>query len=341
MEINLISDTVTKPSPAMLQAMMNAQVGDDVFGEDPTVNALEEKVAKLFGMDRSVFCPSGTMTNQIAIKTHTQPLDEMVCHEYSHVYKYELGGYAFNSGIGLTLLPGKDGKITAPQIESVIKPPFEWEPVTKLVVLENTANKAGGTYYTLDEIAPITQLCMEKNLRLHLDGARIFNALAETGESPAEVGKHFDSVSVCLSKGLGAPVGSLLIGSDDFITQARRFRKVLGGGMRQAGYLAAAGIFALDNNVKRLKEDHANARKIGDTLKDLPFINNIRPIQTNIIIFGVREPYTVDTFLQRLNEKGIKAAPMGPDSLRFVLHLDITDEMVERTCEILHSLERH
>ena len=338
MEINLISDTVTKPSPSMLQAMISAEVGDDVFSEDPTVNALEEKAAKLFGMERAVFCPSGTMTNQIAIKVHTQALDEMVCHEYSHVYKYELGGYGFNSGIGLTLLPGKDGKITADQIEAIIKPPYEWEAITKLVVLENTANKAGGSYYTLEEIAPITKLCKDKNLRLHLDGARIFNALAETGETPQQVGKHFDSISICLSKGLGAPVGSLLIGSNDFIAQARRFRKVLGGGMRQAGFLAAAGIYALDHNVERLKEDHANARKIGVVLSTLDCVGDIRPIRTNIIIFDVKVPQTVDGFLKKLAEKGIKAVGMGGDSVRFVLHLDITQEMVEKTCEILKEI---
>ena len=339
MTINLSSDTVTKPTPAMLQAMMQAEVGDDVFQADPTVNALEAKGANLFGKEAALFCPSGTMTNQIAIKVHTQPLDEVICHEYSHIYQYETGGPAFNSGVSLSLLPGKEGKITAQQIEAAIKPVYDWLPITKLVSLENTANKAGGSYYTLDEIKPITQLCQERNLKLHLDGARLYNALAETGESTQEVGSHFDSISLCLSKGLGAPVGSLLIGEADFIKQARRFRKVMGGGMRQAGYLAAAGIYALDHHVDRLKEDHLHAKMIGEVLETLLYVENIRPIRTNLLFFDVKPPYTAASFLERLTQFGIHSVPMGPQTVRFVTHLDVTREMVDKVMEALDELK--
>ncbi|MFQ5447982.1 MAG: threonine aldolase family protein, partial [Saprospiraceae bacterium] len=265
--INLISDTVTKPTPAMLQAMMAAEVGDDVFGEDPTVNALQDKVAAMFGKKAALFCPSGTMTNQIAIKCHSQPLDEVICDHYSHVYQYETGGYAFNSGAAINLIAGTNGKITAAQVEAAIKPVHDWLPLSRLVVLENTANKGGGSIYTIAEMRTISELCRERGLRLHLDGARIFNALVETGERPADVGALFDSVSICLSKGLGAPVGSLLTGDEDFIKTARRFRKVMGGGMRQAGYLAAAGIYALGHHVQRLKDDNDHARILGETLE--------------------------------------------------------------------------
>ena len=339
MKINLSSDTVTKPTPAMLEAMMQAEVGDDVFQADPTVNALEAKGAALFGKEAALFCPSGTMTNQIAIKVHTQPLDEVICHEYSHIYQYETGGYAFNSGVSINLLSGKEGKITASQIEAAIKPVYDWLPISKLVSLENTANKAGGSYYTLKEIQPITKLCKERELKLHLDGARLYNALAETGESTQAVGKHFDSISLCLSKGLGAPVGSLLIGDTEFIRQARRFRKVMGGGMRQAGFLAAAGIYALDHHVERLKEDHFHAKMIGETLEILPYVENIRPIRTNLLFFDVKPPYTAASFLEKLAPYGIQSVPMGPQTVRFVTHLDVSREMVERVIEVLRKIE--
>ena len=336
--INLVSDTVTRPTPGMLQAMMRAEVGDDVFGEDPTVNALEAKAAALFNKEAAVFCPSGTMTNQIAIKVHTQPLDEVICDEYSHVYQYEAGGYAFNSGVAINLLKGTHGKIDAGQIEAAIKPEFDWLPRTRLVVLENTCNKGGGSYYTLDEVRPISKLCWHYGLALHLDGARIFNALVETGEAPQAVGEQFDSISICLSKGLGAPVGSLLIGTGDFIRQARRFRKVMGGGMRQAGYLAAAGIYALDHQVERLKEDNERARKIGAVLAEMPYVSEVRPVKTNILIFDVKPPHTAGSFLEMLAEKGVKASPFGPQTVRFVTHLDFSEEMMERVIEVLRGL---
>lgn len=337
--INLISDTVTKPTPGMLEAMLSAAVGDDVFGEDPTVNALEAKGAALFGKPAALYCPSGTMTNQIAIKVHTQPLDEVICDEYSHVYQYETGGYAFNSGVSMNLLQGTNGKITVDQVEAAIKPVYDWLPISKLVVLENTCNKGGGSYYTLDEIAPITQLCADRGLRLHLDGARVFNALVETGESTQAVGALFDSISICLSKGLGAPVGSLLIGEEEFIRQARRFRKVMGGGMRQAGYLAAAGIYALDHQVDRLKEDNARAKEIGKVLQGLSYVAAVRPVKSNIVIFDVKAPWTAASFLKQLAAKGINASPFGPQTVRFVTHLDVTREMIDQSIEVLKALD--
>jgi threonine aldolase len=336
--INLISDTVTKPTDAMRKAMMGAAVGDDVFGQDPTVNELEAKMANMFGKEAAVYCPSGTMTNQIAIKVHTQPLDEVICDHYSHVYQYETGGYAYNSGVGINLIEGTNGKITAAQIEAAIKPVFDWLPISKLVVLENTCNKGGGSYYTLEEIEPIQQLCQDKGLKLHLDGARLFNALVETGESTQEVGRLFDSISICLSKGLGAPVGSVLIGNADFIRQARRVRKVMGGGMRQAGILAAACIYALDHHVDRLKEDNDKAKELGALLETMPYVESVRPVKSNIVIFDVKSPETAATFLDKLAKQGIQASPFGPQTVRFVTHLDYTQEMHQKVLEKLKKV---
>ena len=336
--INLLSDTATKPTPAMLEAMIGAEVGDDVFGEDPTVNALEDKAAALFGKEAALFCPSGTMTNQIAVKVHTQPLDEVICDHFSHVYQYEVGGYAFHSGVAVNLLAGTHGKITAAQIEAAIKPPFDWLPRTRLVVLENTCNKGGGSIYTLAELRPIRQLCLQQGLRLHLDGARLFNALVETGESTIETGREFDSISICLSKGLGAPVGSLLIGDATFIRQARRVRKVMGGGMRQAGILAAAGIYALDHHVERLREDNERARIIGRLLEALPYVADVRPVQSNILIFDLQPPLTAAAYVEKLEKRGIKATAFGPQTVRFVTHLDFTEEMLEQVLETLPEL---
>jgi len=336
--INLISDTVTKPTPTMLQRMMAAPVGDDVFGQDPSVNALEEKTAAMFGKEAAVFCPSGTMTNQIGIKVHTQPLDEIICDELSHVYQYEAGGYAFNSGVSICLIEGENGKIRAEQIEAVIKPEFDWLPKSRLVVLENTCNKGGGSYYTLDEIRPISRLCRERGLGIHLDGARLFNALVETGEPTEDVGKEFDSISLCLSKGLGAPVGSVLIGSRDFIKEARRFRKVMGGGMRQAGYLAAAATYALDHHVERLREDNERARRLGATLKQLPYVAAVRPVQSNIVIFDLVEGHTAEGFLGKLSAHGVRASVFGPRTVRFVTHLDVTEAMIKETVVVLEKL---
>lgn len=338
MLINLLSDTVTKPTPDMQKAMWQAEVGDDVFKEDPTINALEAKCAALFGHEAALFCPSGTMTNQIALKVHTRPLDEVICDEMSHIYQYEVGGYAFHSGIAVNLLKGENGILNAEMVEAAIKPRYDWLPKSSLVVIENTCNKGGGGIYPMENIRSIRRVCQDRQLALHLDGARIFNALAETGDTPAAIGAEVDSISVCLSKGLGAPVGSVLIGNQSFIAEARRVRKVMGGGMRQAGYLAAAGIYALDHHVERLREDHAHARQLATTLSELPWVEKIRPVQTNIVIFDLKAPMTPAILLAYLAENGVVATAFGPQTIRFVTHLDVTAEMVQRAAEVLRRL---
>lgn len=337
--INLTSDTLTKPTEGMLRAMMAAEVGDDVFGEDPTINRLEAIAAERFGKEAAVFCPSGTMTNQIALKIHTRPLDEVVCDVNSHIYQYEVGGYAFHSGIAIQLLEGSFGKITPAQVEAAIRPDQTWLPRTRLVVLENTCNRGGGSYYHLDEANAIGTLCRSKGLAFHLDGARLFNALAETRESTEDWGAAFDTLSICLSKGLGAPVGSLLLGSREHIHEARRVRKAMGGGMRQAGYLAAAGIYALEHHVARLRDDHAHAQWIGEALGTSPFVTNLRPVMSNIILFDLTEPLTATDFLGALAARGIRASGFGPKTIRFVTHLDISDSMAKEVCRVIRELK--
>ncbi|HNE30560.1 MAG TPA: GntG family PLP-dependent aldolase [Saprospiraceae bacterium] len=335
--INLISDTVTKPTAGMLKAMFAAEVGDDVFRDDPSVNALEEKCAALFGHQAALFCPSGTMANQIALKVHTRPLDEVVCDEMSHIYQYEVGGYAFHSGISVNLLRTTNGILLPELVDWSVKPLFDWLPRTRLVVLENTCNKGGGSIYPIETIKAIREVCQRRKLALHIDGARIFNALVETGNQPAEIGALTDSISVCLSKGLGAPVGSVLIGSSEFIAEARRVRKAMGGGMRQAGYLAAAGIYALDHQVERLKEDHDNARRIATALLDLPYVTNVRPVESNILIFDLKAPHTPSVFLEYLVHNGVVASAFGPQTIRFVTHLDVTALMIDQTIAVLRK----
>ncbi|MGZ3765821.1 MAG: threonine aldolase family protein [Mucilaginibacter sp.] len=335
MTVDLRSDTVTKPTPGMLEAMWSAKVGDDVFGEDETVNALEEKAAAMFGMEAGIFCPSGTMTNQVAIKCFTQPLDELIADQTSHVYRYEGGGIAFNSGVSTRLLNGDRGRITAALIAPEINPENVHYPRTSLVVLENTVNKGGGSCYTLDDIKPIAELCRNKKLKLHLDGARIFNALAHTRDKSADYGKYFDGISVCLSKGLGAPVGSVLLADKETIKYARRVRKVLGGGMRQAGFLAAAGIYALDHHVERLKIDHAHAQILADELGKCNWVSNVLPADTNIVLFDTIAP--AEEVLKKLREKGIKANSTDTHRIRFVTHLDIHPEQVEWVVKVLSS----
>ncbi len=328
MIIDLRSDTLTKPTAGMREAMFSAPVGDDVFGEDPTVNALEEKLAKLFGMEAGLFCPSGTMTNQIAIRLHTRIQTEVICHKYSHIYLYEGGGIMANSLASVKLLDGDLGKITAEQIGASINPDDVHAPETTMVSLENTMNKGGGSIYTLNEIKPIHALCREKGLKLHLDGARLFNALVETGESPTDWGAHFDTISICLSKGLGCPVGSVLLGSKASIKRARKVRKVFGGGMRQAGFLAAAGIYALDNQVNRLKEDHARARKLGEMLLGSNFVSEVLPVATNIVIARLAG-ISPEDFMAKLAAQDIKSVKFGPDLVRFVTHYDFGDGALE------------
>ncbi|MGQ0827365.1 MAG: threonine aldolase family protein [Bacteroidota bacterium] len=339
MVIDLRSDTVTKPTKAMLDAMFKAEVGDDVFGEEPTINALEAKAAKLFGKEAAVFCPSGTMTNQIAIKVHTRPGDEVLCDVTAHIYNYEGGGISSNSGVQAKLIQGDRGRISAQQITESINPVYDWLSQTSLVCIENTGNKAGGSYYSLKQMQELSEVCKKHKLKFHLDGARIFNAIVEANYTTAEIGKLFDSISICLSKGLGAPVGSLLLGDKQFISKARRVRKVFGGGMRQAGYLAAAGIYALDNHVDRLREDHKRAKQLEGIIRNLNYVDNVLQVDTNIVIFNLKENNKPEAFLQKLASNNIKAVGFGKQAIRFVTHLDFTDEMLEKTKKVLKTIE--
>ena len=339
MEINLISDTVTTPTKGMLAAMMSAKVGDDVFKEDATVNALEEKTAALFGMEAALFFPSGTMANQTAIKVHTQPGEQLISDHYAHIFNYEGGGVSFNSGVSCKLIAGHRGMITAKQVKATINPPdFYHSPLTTLVCLENTTNKGGGAIWDINEMKAIKEVCTSNGLKFHLDGARIWNALAVTGEDPKLYGNLFDSISVCLSKGLGCPVGSVLLGSKDFIAKALRVRKVFGGGMRQAGFLAAAGIYALDHHRERLKEDHKKAKEIEAILSKKDFISSVSPVDTNIIIFELKESVLdAQAFMDKMNENNIRLISMGSGKLRLVTHLNYTDEMHSRLLSILNG----
>ena len=335
---DLRSDTFTKPSPAMLEAMFKAPVGDDVFGEDPSVNQLEAMAAEMFGMEASIFCPSGTMTNQIAIKCHTRPGDEVICDKLSHVYIYEGGGIAFNSGSQVKALDGDRGRITAEQVAASINPDDPHKARTSLVSLENTANRGGGSCYYFTDFQLIKEICLKNNLGLHLDGARLWNALVARNETPQQYGEVFDSISICLSKGLGAPVGSLLLGKKEMIRQARRVRKVFGGGMRQAGYLAAAGIYALQNNIQRIQEDHLHARQIGDALAGKVYIGKIMPVETNILIFEVTGAYNAKEFCNKLHQHKILCLPISATQVRMVTHLDITKEMIKNLIRVIGAL---
>jgi len=303
MIIDLRSDTVTKPTQRMLDAMMSAQVGDDVYKEDPTVNALEERMANMFGKPKALFFPTGSMTNQTAIKLHTNPGDQLICDKYAHVYNYEGGGASFNSGVSCKLIGGHQGMFTADQVlESINPPDFYHSPLTSLVAVENTTNKGGGACWDFDEILKIRQVCNDNNLGYHLDGARIWNALVAKNETAKQYGVVFDTISVCLSKGLGCPIGSVLIGDEDIMEHAIRIRKILGGGMRQVGYLAAAGIYALDNHIERLEEDHKKAKEIGAILSELPMVKIVEPIETNIVIFELNSDANETSFVQNLTD---------------------------------------
>jgi threonine aldolase len=336
--IDFRSDTVTKPSPAMLETMMKAKVGDDVFGEDPSINQLETMAADMFGMEAGLFCPSGTMTNQIAIKVHTQPGDEVICDKMSHVYQYEGGGIAFNSSCSVRLIEGNKGRVTAEQVLASINPDDIHKPVSTLVSLENTANRGGGACYNFGEIKKIKSVCADNNLKFHLDGARLFNALVAKNETAKQYGEVFDTISICLSKGLGIPVGSVLLGPTVFIKKARRIRKVFGGGMRQAGFLAAAGIYALENNINRLAEDHLHAKQIADALQQKDFIGEILPVETNIVIFEVKGRLSANQFVEKMKEQNMLMFAISPTQVRMVLHLDITEQMVQQTLEAINHL---
>jgi threonine aldolase len=331
MKIDLISDTVTRPTSGMLDAMMNAKVGDDVFKNDPTVTKLQEKAADLFGMEDALFFPSGTMANQTAIKLHTQPGDKLFCDKWAHVYNYEGGGAAFNSGVSCKLIDGDRGMFTAEQLKVVTAGRADIHvPYSRLVCIENTTNKGGGACWDFEELKKIKEVCLDQNLDYHLDGARLFNALVEKKETPKQYGGLFDTISICLSKGLGAPVGSILLGSKVHIAKALRIRKLFGGAMRQVGFLAAAGIYAFDNHIERLADDHKKAKAIELVLNSLPYVKKVEPVETNIIIFYVKDHLNADDFIASMTKKNILLTPMGDGKIRIVTHLDFSEEMLEK-----------
>lgn len=339
MEINLVSDTVTKPTQEMLRYMFQAQVGDDVYKQDPTVNALESMVASIFGMEAAMFFPSGTMANQTAIKLLTQPGEQLIADKWAHVFNYEGGGVSFNSGVSCCLLDGNRGMITAEQVAGAINnPEFYHSPLTSLVCVENTTNKGGGACYDMEELKKIKQVCDANNLKFHLDGARIWNALVHKKENPQDYGKIFDTISVCLSKGLGAPIGSVLVSDKATIDRAFRVRKIFGGGMRQAGYLAAAGIYALQNNINRLVDDHRRAKELGVVLQRLPWVEKVEPIETNIIIFVLKKGVSENLLIEKLKQKSIYISSMGQGKLRIVTHLDYKEVMHTYVIETLQKL---
>ncbi|WP_298902041.1 low specificity L-threonine aldolase [uncultured Psychroserpens sp.] len=338
MTIDLRSDTVTKPTKGMLDAMMTAKVGDDVYKEDPTVNALEQRLAHMFGKEQALFFPTGSMANQAALKLHTNPGEQVICDKYAHIYNYEGGGASFNSGISCKLIDGDRGMFTANQvIESINPPDFYHSPLTTLVEVENTTNKGGGACWDFEELKRIKAVCKKHDLGYHLDGARLWNALANTNETAKDYGQLFDTISVCLSKGLGCPIGSVLIGDKELMQGALRIRKILGGGMRQVGYLAAAGLYALDNHLDRLVDDHIKAKEIGDVLEDLSIIKKVEPIETNIVIFELESHVDESEFLAQLASQDIHIIGMGSNKLRMVTHLDYTNTMHERLLEILNN----
>lgn len=339
MIIDLRSDTVTKPTKGMMEAMMNANVGDDVYKEDPSVNALEKRLADLFGTEDALFFPTGTMANQTALKLHTNPGEQVICDKYAHIYNFEGGGASFNSGISCQLIDGNRGMFTAKQAEAAINPPdFYHSPLTSLIAVENTTNKGGGACWDFKELQRIGSVANRHNLGYHLDGARIWNALIAKNETPKQYGELFDTISVCLSKGLGCPIGSVLLGNKEIMKGALRVRKVLGGGMRQVGFAAAAGLYALDNHYERLIEDHNKAQEIGEVLSKLSFVKKVEPIETNIVIFELNYDVDDSDFLKRLNEKSIRISNMGSRKLRMVTHLDYTDDMHSQLLRLVKNL---
>lgn len=339
MQINLVSDTVTKPSYEMLQYMFNADVGDDVYKEDPTVNELEDRVAAIFGMEAGLFFPSGTMANQTAIKLHTQPGDQLIADKFAHIFHFEAGGVSFNSGVSCRLIEGKRGMITAEQVSAQINDPdFFHSPKTSLVCLENTTNLGGGACYEMEEMEKIKAVCDEHGLKLHLDGARIWNALVAKRQNPKDFGKLFDTISVCFSKGLGAPVGSVLLGDKETIKRALRIRKVLGGAMRQSGYLAAGALYALENNIKLLTEDHRRAKELANVLKKKEWVAAVEPVETNILIFSLIPEYSDAVFIEKLKQKNISINAIGNRKLRMVTHLDYREVMHTYVLETLAKM---
>lgn len=331
------SDTVTRPLPGMLEAMFQARVGDDVFEEDPTVIVLEQMAADMFGMEAGIFCPSGTMTNQIAVKLHTRPGTQMICHELCHIYNYEGGGAAANSGVSMKLLRGDLGRFTADQVIANINVDDVHLPETRLVAVENTSNRGGGCTWQIGELEKITAVCRERGLAFHMDGARLFNAIVRNNENPKAYGELFDTISLCLSKGLGAPIGSVLVGSKAMIRQARRVRKVFGGGMRQVGFLAAAGIWALENNIDRLSEDHDRAKKLETALGALSITEEVLPVETNIVVMNLKDASQRPAIMEQMEKEGVLLVPFGPTGIRLVTHHDITDQMLDDTIRIFQN----
>ncbi len=340
MEINLISDTVTKPTPEMLQAMFNAKVGDDVFKQDPTVNAFEKKVADLFGMEAALFFPTGTMANQTAIKLNTNPGDQIICDKWSHIHLYESGGASANSGVNFNLLDGNRGMITAAQVkEGINDPEFYHTPMSKMVGIENTTNKGGGACYEIEELQKIKQVCVDHNLKYHLDGARLWNAMIAKKQQPIQFGQLFDTISVCFSKGLGAPIGSVLLSDAETMHRALRIRKIFGGNLRQSGYLAAAGIYALQNNINRLEEDHRRAKELGSALQQCSWVAVVEPVETNIVVFSAQPHVKDQDVIEKLKQKGIAISLLAKGKLRIVTHLDYRQVMHEYVLEALEKLE--
>jgi threonine aldolase len=338
--VDLRSDTVTKPSPAMRQAMAEAEVGDDVFHEDPTVNRLEEMVAELYGKEAALFVASGTMANQLAIRTQTHHGDEIIMERTSHPFNSESGALAALAGVQVNLIDGKRGIMEVDQIKAAVRTPNVHHAPTALICLENTHNRGGGSIWPLDKMRAVWEFASSVGTPMHLDGARLMNASVATGLRPKDYAVYFDSCTLCLSKGLGAPVGSLVIGSRDFIVRAHRFRKQFGGGMRQAGILAAAGIYALEHNAERLSEDHFNAQRLARGIAEIDGLDiDVNAVETNIVYFHVRKPdLTVPLLLDRLKVEGVLMLGTGPTSIRAVTHLDVTKEDIDRAIEVLHKV---
>lgn len=338
--IDLRSDTVTKPTAEMRRVMAEAEVGDDVFGEDPTVNLLQEKVAKLLGKEDAIFVPSGTMANQLSIKAHTQPGDEVIIEETSHPFNFEGGGGAALSGVQFYCLKGVRGILDASQIEEAIRPDDHHFPVTRLICLENTHNRGGGSIYPIEKMKEIYRLAKSRGLSVHLDGARLWNASVATGIKPHQYAEWADSVSVCLSKGLGAPIGSLVAGPKSFIQRVHRFRKMFGGGMRQVGIIAAAGIYALDHHMERLKEDHLNAKRLALGLKELKGISiNPDEVETNIVIFKLNlKGVNAYDITEAMKKEGVLIHPIGKNQIRLVTHLDVSSEDIDHALETFKKI---
>jgi threonine aldolase len=336
--IDFRSDTVTVPCAEMKKAMFEAEVGDDVFGEDPSINELQSYIANYFGKEAALYCSSGTQTNQIAINVHVQPGDEVICHEESHIYKYEGGGIAKNSGASVRLLRGNRGRLFADEIAQYFNPDDVHYPVTRLVSIEDTANRGGGAVYDFEEIKKINRLCKKMQVPFHLDGARMMNALAVNKIDPKVYAAEFDSFSLCLSKGIGAPVGSVLVGEKEFIQKAKRVRKVFGGGMRQAGSIAAGALYAFKNNIVKIEADHLHAKRLEAALLELNWVKEVVPVETNIVVSVLHDPALRDVYIEKMKEQGVLTMAFGPGMIRMVTHLNISSDDISNTISILKGL---